>query len=157
MSAIFICKSIFQCNVETLFHFHESPEGFQTLVGADPNVRVIQKPNSLEVDQKAIIEVQILPFVRVKWEALHVGYQKNVFFEDKQIKGPFLKFQHKHLFFKESENESILEDRIEFDFPILFISKYFIFQKLKSQFQARHELTAKALNVGRKEIEKSLK
>ncbi|MDX1959587.1 MAG: hypothetical protein SFU98_13510 [Leptospiraceae bacterium] len=146
MSAKFIHRSIFNTKIEKLFEFHEDKNGFDTLVGLDPNVKVIQRPENIQVGAKAILEVTLAPFVKKIWVAMHTGYEKNSFFEDSQESGPFLFFQHKHKFFSH-EKGAILSDEIEFDFFALPISKYFIVQKLKQQFKARHIATAKYLET----------
>ncbi len=151
MTAIFECKSEFDINVEQLFSFHEEPIGFETLVGLDKNVRVVQAPKNIFVGAKAIIEVQILPFVKKTWVAKHTGYEKNKFFIDEQESGPFKSFKHTHSF-EQIGNKSILIDHIEFEFYINFISKYFVVEKLKTQFKERHTATSKTLNTNSKLI-----
>jgi hypothetical protein len=146
MSVKFICKSKFSCEVEKLFAFHESPQGFETLVGLEKGVKVLQKPNSLNIGERAILEVEILPFWKVTWIAEHTNYKKHELFQDTQIQGPFKKFVHSHVF-QTLDKNSILSDEIELDFYFLPISKIFILQKLKSQFLNRHRITAKTLNV----------
>lgn len=146
MPAIFECKSEFETSIEKLFSFHEEPIGFETLVGLDKNVKVIEAPKNILVGAKAILEVEILPFIKKTWIAKHTGYEKNKFFIDEQEAGPFKSFKHTHSF-TEVEGKLILTDHIEFEFYLNFISKYFVVEKLKSQFQERHKATAKALNT----------
>lgn len=145
MKAIFECKSEFNCSVEKLFSFHEEASGFKTLVGLDKNVRVIQAPNNIQVGSVAILEVEILPLIKKKWIAKHTGYEKNKFFIDEQEEGPFLFFRHQHKF-ESNQEKSILTDSIEFEFYISYFSRFFVAEKLKSQFKKRHEATAKFLN-----------
>ncbi|MCB1179125.1 MAG: SRPBCC family protein [Leptospiraceae bacterium] len=146
MQTYFSYKSRFFCPKEELFKFHESPKGFETLVGLDPNVKVLKRPNSLLKGEEAILKVDIFPGISKNWISLHTDYKEKEYFEDTQMDGPFKKFIHKHIF-SEDGDYSILEDRIEFDFFLLPISKYFIYLKLKPQFQKRHIVTAKTLGV----------
>ena len=146
MSIKFVCKSQFACSVEKLFSFHESPEGFDTLVGLEKGVKVLQKPNSLHVGERAILVVELLPFYNVLWIAEHTDYKKNELFQDTQIQGPFKKFVHSHIFLKDGDS-SILLDEIELDFYFLPIAKLILLQKLRTQFLNRHEVTAKKLNT----------
>ncbi len=151
MSIKFVCKSQFACTVEKLFSFHESLEGFNTLVGLEKGVKVLQKPNSLQVGERAILVVELLPFYKVLWIAEHTAYRKNELFQDTQIEGPFKKFVHNHIFLKDGDC-SILSDEIELDFYFLPISKFIILQKLRKQFLNRHEITAKKLNTTYKNL-----
>ena len=151
MTIKFVCKSQFACNVEKLFSFHESPEGFDTLVGLEKGVKVLQKPNSLHVGERAILVVELLPFYNVLWIAEHTDYKKNELFQDTQIQGPFKKFVHSHIFLKDG-NSSILLDEIELDFYFLPIAKLILLQKLRTQFLNRHRITAEKLNTTYKNL-----
>ncbi len=150
MYATFECKSVFHCSVETLFQFHEDSIGFETLVGLDKSVKVIQAPTSIsEVGTHAILNVTILPGIKKTWIAEHIEYKKNELFVDIQKSGPFQSFKHEHRFFSIGDY-SELNDHIEFEFFLNPISKYFVAEKLKSQFKARHKATANYLQVGYK-------
>jgi len=151
MSIKFVCKSQFACSVEKLFSFHESKEGFDTLVGLEKGVKVLQKPNSLDVGERAILLVELFPFYKVLWIAEHTDYRKNELFQDTQIEGPFKKFVHTHIFLKDGDN-SILSDKIELDFYFLLLSKFILLQKLKNQFLNRHRITAEKLNTTYKNL-----
>ncbi len=147
MNAIFECKSIFHCPVEKLFQFHEDAVGFETLVGLDKSVEVIEAPLSIaEIGTHAVLNVGILPGLKKTWIAEHIAYKKNQLFVDIQKSGPFQFFQHEHRFSKSGEY-SELNDHIEFAFFLNPISKYFVAEKLKSQFKARHKATANYLQV----------
>jgi ligand-binding SRPBCC domain-containing protein len=147
MPAIFECKSTYHCSLEKLFSFHEDPIGFETLVALDKSVKVLQAPTSIEkIGTQAILEVTLFPLIKKKWIAEHIGYKKNEIFIDIQKEGPFLFFRHEHRFSKDGEY-SVLTDHIEFEFFLNPISKYFVAQKIKSQFKARHKATADYLQV----------
>ena len=147
MPTIFECKSIFHCSVDKLFLFHEEPVGFQTLVALDKSVKVLQAPETIsKIGTQAILEVTLAPLIKKKWIAEHIGYKKNEIFIDIQKEGPFLSFRHEHRFSKVGEY-SELTDHIEFEFFLNPISKFFVAQKIKSQFKARHKATADYLQV----------
>lgn len=149
---IFKYSSEFLVSKENLFAFHESEIGFNSLVGGDKNIEVLQKPSSLQVGEIAILRVPILPFLKWKWISKHTAYSKNEFFEDTQIQGPFPKFIHRHMFFegKENKNSSILSDEIQIDFYFFFLSKWILLPMLKGMFSKRHKITAEALHTKHK-------
>ncbi|RHX88602.1 SRPBCC family protein [Leptospira stimsonii] len=152
MESEFICKSIFDCDVERLFAFHESPNGFASLVGADSNVEVIQKPGNIRPGAIAILKVRPFPFFSWTWIAEHLEYSQNERFVDIQKKGPFPFFLHEHLFSPTEGGRSQLEDRIFFEAPIHFLSSPVVLSMLKKQFLKRHEITAKQLSVSWKNV-----
>lgn len=146
MKSIFECRSEFNCSAEKLFAFHENPEGFQTLVGLDKNVNVIQAPASIQKGSTAILEVIVPPGIKSRWTAVHTEFIKNELFVDEQKQGPFVSFRHEHRFFTKG-NKSILNDHIEFEFHFNFIAKYFVAMKFHDQFLERHRATAEYLKV----------
>ncbi|MBM9502552.1 hypothetical protein JWG44_20055 [Leptospira sp. 201903071] len=147
MKSEFICRSVFDCGVETLFAFHESPQGFESLVSADPNVKVIQKPKNILPGAVAILKVSPFPFFSWTWIAEHLEYSQNERFVDIQKEGPFPFFLHEHRFSGLEKKRSQLEDRISFEAPIHFLSSRIVLSMLKKQFLKRHEITAKQLSV----------
>lgn len=156
MSHIFVCESIFYCSVNDLFAFHESKQGFETLIRANQKVEVIQAPNSIKAGEKAILKVEILPLVKMKWIALHTAYEPNRIFIDEQIEGPFPKFIHSHIF-ESHENGSKLIDKIELDFPLFLFSRFVLEAQLRTMFLKRHRLTAEALKVNHKNLKVGFK
>ncbi|MCB1157668.1 MAG: hypothetical protein H7A25_07285 [Leptospiraceae bacterium] len=145
MYKVFECKSIFECGVEKLFGFHENPVGFDTLVGLDPDVEVMQKPSSILEGSYAVLNVELFFGIKVKWIARHTVYKKNQLFVDEQEQGPFRFFRHEH-HFREFKGNTILLDRVIYRFGLPF-SSFIITPKLKKQFLARHEATARFLGV----------
>lgn len=142
----FVCKSRFSTSVDNLFHFHESEQGFDSLVASVPGITVLEKPKSLQIDERAVMMVPIFPLIKVKWIAQHTKYEKNVLFQDTQIQGPFSFFRHTHLFHKENQS-ALLEDSIEFKAAFSFASKYIVSLILSRQFKERHQITARVLGV----------
>lgn len=140
----FIFRSKFPVSKAQLFQFHEEPIGFSTLMQANPGIKIIQKPKSLQVGEVAILKVPMIPFVYTTWIAKHTLYEKNQIFQDNQEKGPFRKFLHSHRFLDVdgNPNESILSDEVEVFLFLWPISKYFIFPILYYLFRKRHQLTA---------------
>ncbi|TGK79626.1 hypothetical protein EHQ23_18720 [Leptospira bourretii] len=145
----FIYRSKFPINKEILFRFHEEPIGFQTLVGGTKGIEIIQPPKSLAIGEEVIFKIRIFPFWKTIWIARHIAYQQNHFFVDRQEKGPFLKFQHTHLFLDgtDGKNSCILSEEIEINFYLWPLSRFFIFPFLYFMFRKRHELTAKHFGV----------
>ncbi|WP_039937902.1 SRPBCC family protein [Leptospira terpstrae] len=145
----FIYRSSFPIKKESLFHFHEDPIGFKTLVGGTKGVEIIKAPKSLQVGEEVILKVTILPFWKQTWIAKHIAYEKNNFFQDNQEQGPFRKFLHTHCFLDSPEGvtSSILSDEIQIDYFLWPISRFFLFPILYFMFRKRHALTAKHFGV----------
>lgn len=63
--------------------------------------------------------------IPMTWEAEHIDYQENQLFKDRQVKGPFSKWEHTHRFIKDDSTTSSMEDHLEFKLPFGFLSRPF--------------------------------
>ncbi|MGD1836645.1 MAG: TIGR01777 family oxidoreductase, partial [Nitrososphaeraceae archaeon] len=75
---------------------------------------VIDKTGGIDNDDISIFQINLGP-LRFKWIAKHFGYIQNKQFQDTMIKGPFKKWIHTHTFLSQGINESILEDKIQYE------------------------------------------
>jgi len=141
---LFLKNSIFSCSVDELFSWHERRGVILRLIPPWENVKIIKEPENL-YDSEALLLLQIAPLIRFKWHARHNGYQKNQYFKDIQISGPFRKWEHTHIFKAISENSAELTDRVEFEPIFKFFTSMFagntIYKKLASTFGYRHTVT----------------
>ena len=108
---VFLRSVVIQAPVETVFAFHERADALQLLSPAFPPVRLIRKSGGIEAGGR--VEMKIGPF---RWTALHGAFEKNHFFEDQQISGPFAKWIHRHQF-EPLGSATRLTDRIEYRLP----------------------------------------
>ena len=102
---------VVEAPVETVFGFHEREDALRLLSPAFPAVRVVRKQGGIETG--SIVELRIGP---LRWVALHTAFQKNRFFEDQQISGPFAKWIHRHEF-EVVGGATILTDCVEYRLP----------------------------------------
>ena len=106
--SVFVKSVSVEAPPETVFGFHEREDALLLLSPSFPPVRVISKIGGIETGSR--VELKIGPFV---WIAVHVAYQKNLFFVDDQIVGPFEKWTHRHEF-ETQDGGTRLTDRIEY-------------------------------------------
>jgi len=75
--------------------------------------------------------------ITFKWKSRIIDYKKNISFCDKQIKGPYLFWEHSHLFSKLEEN-TLMEDVVKY--KVVFGSlanKLFVKRNLRRIFEYR--------------------
>ena len=108
---IFVRSVLIAAPLGTVFGFHERADALLLLSPAFPPVRVLQKMGGIEAGSQ--VELKIGPF---RWVALHSAFEKNRFFEDRQISGPFAKWVHRHEF-ESVGNSTRMTDRIEYQLP----------------------------------------
>ena len=139
----FVKESIFPASVEEVFAFHERPDAFELLQPHWEKVEIFVPPASLEVGTRVELKAKV-GLIWIPILAEHVGYEKNVRFEDVMRKGPFARWHHKHLFFEHPEG-CRLRDEIEYAPPLGFLGRWtaplFVVPKLRNMFDDRHEVT----------------
>ena len=83
--------------VSVVFAFHERPDAFEKLAPPGQKIQILHRKGGLETGARIEFLTRVGPFP-VRWLALHVEYEKDRFFLDEQIRGPFKKWYHRHEF-----------------------------------------------------------
>lgn len=135
----FVASSVIAAPVEAVFSFHERPDALQLLSPPFPPLRVVRKTGGIEPGSR--VELMIGP---IRWVALHTAYEKNRFFEDRQVSGPFAKWIHRHEF-ETVGAATRLTDRIEYELPggswMEWILGWAVRLGLRQMFRQRHRKT----------------
>ena len=95
----------------TVFGFHEREDALPLLTPAFPPVRLISKTPGIEAGTRVVLRVG--PF---RWVALHTAYERNRFFVDEQVEGPFARWVHRHEF-EDLGERTRLTDTVDYQLP----------------------------------------
>lgn len=120
------------------------PGVFQRLSPPFEHVKLISHSGTITNGSTANIQITQGP---VTHDCIfeHFGYEEGKVFCDKQVKGPFQSWTHTHSCLQDDDNNSILEDRIEYELPVSLVSNLaagaFVDRKLDSVFKYRHQVT----------------
>jgi len=110
-------------------------------------VRVIERSGGIRDGGHMLIEIGYPP-LSIHWTAEHSGYIENRQFRDIQVRGPFRRWVHTHLFEPDGPDACYLEDRIEYAAPLGIFGNWLlgwmIERKLDRLFQYRHRVTREA-------------
>jgi len=136
--------------VEKLFSYHERSGVLRRLTPPWVNADVIKEPENLHVGSSPIIRLKKFG-IKLDWNALHTEYDKNRFFKDVQIKGPFRFWQHSHYFNDISAGSSKLTDYVEYELPFPTILDTaiggLVRKELDRMFHYRHSVTKNDLAI----------
>jgi len=150
VSGRFVKKSSFPIPVESLFSWHERDGAIERLSPPWDPLKVIYKSGGIQPEAKVILGMKEGP-VRFKWHAVHTDYEQNRLFRDMQTRGPLSSWIHTHRFESLGENQSTMEDTIEYKSYFSWISRYlmdpFIKKKLSRIFTYRHKTTTDDLKL----------
>ena len=88
-------------------------------------------------------------FIPFKWQTLIEAWQPGEYFIDRQIKGPYKLWVHKHTFEKVSEGQTRVRDEVRYEVPFGFLGTIahvlFVGPSLKRIFDFRAMATRHAL------------
>jgi uncharacterized protein (TIGR01777 family) len=79
------------------------------------------------------------------WEAEHIDFCENRMFKDRQIRGPFARWEHTHLFAPEGAHGSVMTDLVAYQLPMGCLSAPFYplaRKELARMFDYRHRILA---------------
>src|SRR4051794_31450798 len=94
----FVCRSRFPVSVAELFDWHARPGAFERLTPAFDRVEILERSGGVADGARTVIRVPMLGPFRRRMVNEHSGYEPDRQFIDTQLKGPFTKFEHRHLF-----------------------------------------------------------
>ena len=107
----FVRSAIIDAPLERVFAFHERPDALRLLSPPFPPVRIVRKTGGIEAGARVEIRAGFL-----LWEAVHTAFEKDRFFVDRQIRGPFEQWEHRHEF-EDLGDTTRLTDRIAYLLP----------------------------------------
>lgn len=145
----FCFKSKLPVSSETAYRWHARRGALERLT--PPWVRMIPAPKNPDspLFEGARVKFELLHgWVKHRWECEHFDLYPGKEFNDRQIRGPFAEWKHRHRFSDTTEG-CVLEDRISCRFPRWLsnpVSKSYLQGELNRLFVYRHEITMKDLN-----------
>ena len=140
-SEIFRMETKLNAPAATVYAWHEDPSALEQLSPESAGVEVV-KPAALNVGEVALLRVPLVPNIfTVSWQAAIVYVKPGLEFQDRQLKGPFQYWHHRHKFVPTGSG-CIMRDEVEFILPggpaIHHLGKHFVQAQLREMFTYRH-------------------
>lgn len=127
-----------------LWEWHTRPGAFDRLSPPWERVRVKDAGDQLRDGERITLELRKGP-LRLDWIAQLEDVRPGEEFTDRQIKGPFARWVHRHRFVPDGPDSSILVDEIDYALPggppARLILGGFAESKLRGLFRYRHAVT----------------
>jgi len=144
---LFVRRTRIAAPVERVFRWHELPGAFEKLTPPGEPVRVVAQSGGIADGGRVELAIGYGPAC-VRWIAEHSGYIRNRRFRDIQIRGPFRRWEHTHMFEEDGAGACYLEDRIEYELPFGRLGAWLlgptVERKLDRLFEYRHQTTREA-------------
>lgn len=140
----FAAESVIRAAPERVFAFHQLPDALARLTPAFAGVRVLEGGSSVEVGARTAVRIRLAPLVWVRAEYLHTACDPPHFFEDRQVRGPWKRWRHRHLIEPHPAGARLI-DEIELEPPFgpagRLLAPLLVLPRLRRIFAWRHEVT----------------
>ena len=147
----FVKESRISASPERVFAFHESPGALPRLTPPWEHVSVESGGDSIKVGARVVLVTKLGP-IPLRWVAEHTEYDPPHRFADRQVSGPFARWEHHHEFLDDGQGGTILRDSVDYDPPLGALGRIlgggFIEAKLAKMFDYRHDQTRKIVESG---------
>lgn len=145
----FLRRSQIPVPPEDAFDWYERPGAFERLVAPWRPVGLQSATDGIRDGSTVTISVPAGP-LRLPWIFEHSGYQRGVQFKDRQVSGPFKKWEHTHRFLS-VDDAWFIEDQINYSLPLGVLGEWANERLLKAElerlFRYRHNITVHDLGV----------
>ena len=139
----FVKESLVPASPTEVFAFHEQPGALARLTPPWERFQILEGGKSIQVGQRVKIQMFMGP-LPVVWVAEHTEYDPPRLFADRQVKGPFKTWYHRHWFLEDKSGGTLMRDEIDFQPPLGRLGETlgasFLFAKLKKTFDYRHDV-----------------
>ena len=136
-------KTRIPASAQKLFAWHARPGALRRLSPPWASVELVRHDGIRDGD-RAVLRLGLGP-LRVRWIAEHFGYEEGRQFCDRQVEGPFARWEHTHRMEPDGPNASYLIDDIEYELPLGGLGDTLgdaaIRQEMNRQFAYRHRIT----------------
>jgi uncharacterized protein (TIGR01777 family) len=137
------------------FAWHERPGALERLIPPWEDIRVVEKSGGIRDGGRVVLRQQAGPFPLIL-EARHYGYVEGKEFNDRMVRGPFSRWEHRHAFEDDPERGGcLLTDSIRFDALAGILVNGFVRRQLERMFAYRHAVTRADLQLAKKWSERT--
>jgi ligand-binding SRPBCC domain-containing protein len=147
----FVMESRIAAPPDRVFAFHEAPGALESLIPPWEKVQVESGGGSLQPGSRVVLKTYLGP-IPVRWVAEHFAYDPPRMFADRQLSGPFAKWEHTHEFLDDGHGGTILRDQVDYDLRLGAIGRLlaggFVRRKLQKMFAFRHAKTQEIVEAG---------
>jgi len=140
----FVKESQIAATPAEVFAFHERPGALARLTPPWEKVELAEGGDSILPGSRVVLKVRFGPFT-LRWVAEHTEYEPGRLFADRQVRGPFASWYHRHHFLDDGAGGTLLRDEVEYEPPLGWLGRRlggrFLEEKLRRLFAYRHETT----------------
>ena len=144
-------KSLIECDINALFHFHLDVSNLKAISPKGISVTLLNK--NFQAKEGEILRLKTVKnFIPMIWEVKIEQLNEPTLLVDVALKSPFKTWKHSHIFTQKENNLCELKDVVEYTLPLWFLNplaNIFIKNELQSMFNFRHSVTKELLEANK--------
>ena len=108
--------------IDEVYPFFSNPENLSYITPSRLNFRILT-PLPIKMQKGQIIDYTITILgKKIRWRTIISEYEPSKYFIDQQLKGPYSKWDHTHIF-KECKNGTMMIDKVTYSIPLGIIGQ----------------------------------
>lgn len=138
-------KTFIKAPIEQVWEFFSSPQNLEKITPKDMRFEILTELNGDPVFEGQIIEYYVRPMMNQKmhWVTEITGVKQNEYFTDRQLKGPYKLWDHKHTFV-EKDGGVEMTDVVKYQLPLGFLGQIahalFVRKRVEEIFEYREQV-----------------
>ncbi|APD05823.1 hypothetical protein UJ101_00271 [Flavobacteriaceae bacterium UJ101] len=140
--------------IDKAWTFFSAPENLQKITPPHMKFQITSEvAANMYAGQIITYRVGILPGIKQNWVTEITQVQEKKFFIDEQRFGPYTMWHHEHFFYKQSDQTTLMRDKISYKIPFGFLGSVaqsmFIKKQLQNIFEYRYTVLETLFNKER--------
>jgi len=137
----FVKTTRIEAPAEAVFDWHAREGAFERLSPPFEDVRVVSRSGGIRDAGRVALSMAAGPF-RLRWLAQHGRFEEGRLFSDRQLEGPFARWEHEHRMRPAGPDACLLEDQVDFALPAgTALAEPLVRRRLERVFGYRHRVT----------------
>lgn len=137
-------KQLIRKDLKSVFSFFEKPENLESITPPNLGFKILT-PKPIKMQKGALIDYKIkLLGIPVNWTTEITEYNSPKCFVDKQIKGPYSLWEHKH-FFEEANDGTYVIDEVTYSIGFGLIGRFMNLIYVKNELDKIFDFRAKII------------
>lgn len=135
-------------DIDASWDFFSSAKHLALITPPEMDFKILSKLHDREIFEGMIIDYTVKPLfnIKVKWQTEIGEVNKPDYFVDRQVKGPYKVWEHKHIFIKK-DNGVMIKDEVKYQLPFGMIGdiahQFLIRKKIENIFIYRKHVLLK--------------
>ncbi|MGZ8551178.1 MAG: SRPBCC family protein [Chitinophagaceae bacterium] len=141
-------EQLLPVDIDTAWNFFSSAKNLALITPGELNFKILTTLDDKEIYKGMIIDYTVKPFfgIPLRWKTEICNVDKPFSFTDRQLRGPYRVWEHKHIFIG-TANGLLVKDKVKYQLPMGLIGRLshrlVVRKKIENIFSYRRQMLHK--------------